>query len=417
MDYFELIHEYVDGTLEPAREQELFAGLSSNEDLRSEMKQQMTMKSAIKSDTRAFTPRPSSTVNIFNSLGFTAPVEEKPAESEPDKKESGRSQALISGIVSSLLTLIIVFLLLEFSGNSIINSLKGNKLFNNGDNIYGKALRNEIPYISSFDNSAIAYAGADKNEEAHVKTITKIKYVPVYINKENEIDNTKDLSLVDNTDNMALADAQKEIQVFKLQKTDIQNVNNIEPIGMRNPIPVINEVMNIPVEFSLPDKFSVELRGFQDWHATSPSVNPAEQMRFNNSSVAVFYSLTENIKAGLDYRRENFVQVFSGYDSEGNYVQYEQQPNFNSLNLIMRYENFADIYGVSPFIQAAYGFTNAGSIFRAMPGLKYSPYDGYSFILGLEYSDLFFRHTDARSNTIKNSSDKIGITYGIGIDF
>ncbi|MFW5701359.1 MAG: anti-sigma factor family protein, partial [Bacteroidota bacterium] len=65
MDYTKLIHEFVDGTLSPEHEEELFASLRSNDELRSELKQQMAIKSAVRSDTKAFTPSAASTMAIF----------------------------------------------------------------------------------------------------------------------------------------------------------------------------------------------------------------------------------------------------------------------------------------------------------------------------------------------------------------
>jgi hypothetical protein len=74
MDYTKTIHDFLDGSLESSEEENLFLLLSNDDDLRSELKQQLAMKDAIKSDTKAFSPSAASTMAIFSALGFATPI-------------------------------------------------------------------------------------------------------------------------------------------------------------------------------------------------------------------------------------------------------------------------------------------------------------------------------------------------------
>ena len=56
MNYNELIEGYLDGTLSPAEEQELFTALSSSEELRTELKQSIAMDKGLSKRVSAFVP-------------------------------------------------------------------------------------------------------------------------------------------------------------------------------------------------------------------------------------------------------------------------------------------------------------------------------------------------------------------------
>ena len=48
--------------------------LSASEEMRTELKQQLAIRNAVRSDIKALTPKAESTLRIFSELGFTAPI-------------------------------------------------------------------------------------------------------------------------------------------------------------------------------------------------------------------------------------------------------------------------------------------------------------------------------------------------------
>ena len=48
MEEYKIVNDFVDGTIEPELEEQLFRLLSNNEDARTELKEQLALKEAIK---------------------------------------------------------------------------------------------------------------------------------------------------------------------------------------------------------------------------------------------------------------------------------------------------------------------------------------------------------------------------------
>jgi hypothetical protein len=73
-DYTSLLYDFVDGSLEHQHEEMLFAEMSTNQELRNELKELLALNGALQSDVKAFVPPVESTMKIFNTLGYTAPI-------------------------------------------------------------------------------------------------------------------------------------------------------------------------------------------------------------------------------------------------------------------------------------------------------------------------------------------------------
>ena len=100
-------------------------------------------------------------------------------------------------------------------------------------------------------------------------------------------------------------------------------------------------------------------------------------------------------------------------DKIGNLLNYQQQPNFTSVGLLMRYSNQSyNVFGIYPYLQAYAGGTNVGPIGRMLLGLRYSPYKGIIFHLGAEYSNLWYQHQNKDYQTAKYD-----LNYGLSFEF
>ncbi len=69
-----LIFDYIDGKLSPQQEEAFFNLLSQNEELRTEFKQQLALKTAFTKDLHTFVPSPETTMSLFSKMGIGAGV-------------------------------------------------------------------------------------------------------------------------------------------------------------------------------------------------------------------------------------------------------------------------------------------------------------------------------------------------------
>ncbi len=73
MDYSELLHDWIDGTLASHHEEAVFIALSRQPELRTELQDLVRIRAAVQNDIEAFTPSPADTSAIFGRLGFSVP--------------------------------------------------------------------------------------------------------------------------------------------------------------------------------------------------------------------------------------------------------------------------------------------------------------------------------------------------------
>ncbi|MDQ1267089.1 MAG: hypothetical protein QG635_2242 [Bacteroidota bacterium] len=410
MEYQGLIHEFVDGTLPVEKEDQLFLTLASNEESRSELKQQLAIGRAIRGDVKAYTPSGTATMKIYNSLGFSPNVlSDAPAavsKSTLWELISKYSQGIIGGIIAAAATALILLLFLLPAGSS------GGSTLNHSTQAFNESVQQSLPP---------AISQSDKLGTENIqKPKTIIKYI--YVTKD-------DASAISETPNeqkappeQNLTDEQKPshivnyptVKFFTVNPNFLQNGNSGKLYPASANLPVNN--FNIKqINTGVTAGITFEIKNSQSWFLPQETIQPSEYSKFNNLSAALLYSLSKYFLVGLDFRQETFYQVFEGTDEKRNLYRYEQQPNITSLGMDLRFA-YKDLFfnnGILyPIGQIYLGGTGAGFIGRGMLGFEYSPYNGIGFILGAEYSGLFYQHQGNNNNT-----GKIGMHYGIVFGF
>lgn len=392
MDYTKTIHDFLDGSLEASGEEEFFLNLANNEELRSELKQQLAMKEAIKSDTKAFTPSAASTMAIFSALGFSAATTAAAQTAGIGHKAksllTNYKQGLIGGVMSAAATIAIIFLLFNPMQNTAENDLPSKGANYTGMHSAKEDLDVSIPRVVS--------KSVDSKEPQVI-----IKYV----------DSSKEQIAANNYDEKISGERKTGFSNY-LKYSDHEIIRTKPVLNYENQASLQDESI-IPATYLSDDQsvnsgFSLEVRGSQDWLLNDVNIAPAKFPKFNNMSLTALYSITDDLQAGIDIRQENFYQEFTGYDKKQKKIySIQQQPNFTSAGIALRYTWNDD--GLIPVInQVTLSGTSAGMIGRFMIGSKYSPYHNISFILGLEYSILRYFHQDQYF-----ASPKIGLKYGV----
>lgn len=412
MNYFEQIHDFLEGGLEIEKESELFLALSSSEELRSQMKQLLTVGSAFKNKAGMTSPPPSSTNAVFAAVGMSSPIASAEAPAI-EKKNGGKFYGKYTkGYLSGIATAIVVFWLFWTLG------VPGSSAFGTKSDESSEGRETAKVLISSnmtYSNCQSAPV-VPKIESVETKERVVVKYV--YVEKETPEDET-----------LPPIAANDENSDFKLNETPILTLENRDNILNAKPefsiargnhkfaeIPLANEaIRSVHKESNLlhDNKIGLilEMTGSEAFLQPEATISPKRTAMFNNNMITIFRPFSKNIKAGIELRQENFFQKYRGVDEYGINNTYEQQPNLTTVSATARY-TFSDFGIIDPYLQAAAGVNKVGPVFRGGFGLTYSPYEDFSFILGLEYSHLNYHHDERRF-----SSNKIGLNYGVSVAF
>lgn len=390
MEKFDLLNDYLDGELAPEREQEFFLNMASDDELRGRMKKSLAVRSAIQSNLQT-APPVGTTAALFGRLGFS------PAGAIGVSGAAGGGIAAFmgkywqAGLIAALSVTVIILLALRGGTDSIVPE-EQNVLTASG------AKKSQPPISSSMDNQEPAIPAPE------VRTVTKYVYVEVPAASIGQKQTKMAGNAVESVRPIGNFSSGPAGRVFNLRSEsgDIA-AGTFEPVQSIFPVN----------DFGLSGEgnFLLEIHGSQDWLLPAATVSPSKTALFNNYSVSAFYNVFDDLYAGIDIRRENFFQRFEGMDDLGIINTYEQQPNFTSYSLALRYY-FLRSGDFGFFAQGAAGFNNAGKIGRGMLGMEYAPYPSIRFILGAGYDYFMYRHQERDYN-----SKKAGIKYGVSYRF
>ena len=425
MDKEKIIHEFIDGNLDARQEEKLFLEMSSDPDLRSEFKQQMVIKNAVRGDTKAFTPKAASTMAIFNELGFSSGAgaggaaaasssAPKPAASPSIWKKY--AQGMSSGLTAALGTAAIFLIFFSFgmfdgkrqAGQTQNEELKSHEPV---PVIISQELPAQTVYENKYRKQAYpAYARRRTSENSNNSQMAS-RFQP-----QNRTFETKDygftaddiksafpLMIKPNQNSNASADN-------SLTNAKDKNINDRLALNSQNNA---NNIIPRKNNGSFFENVAVEVNG-SAFYQESDNMNPGEgYQKFNNMGIQMFYALNDQLKVGMEYKRENYYQKFQGLDVNGMLWEYKQHPNFQSYGFTVRYTpDYLKYKFIKPALQTTVGGNNAGPYGRALAGAEFKINENFNVTLGADYSILFYNH-----NNTYFDSDKYGVYFGTGIKF
>ncbi len=420
MEKDKLIHKFLDGELTSEQETELFYNISSDDDMRMELKEQLAIKNAIRGDIKASTPKAASTMAIFSELDFTPPpVADVPASGGAVVPPVNSVWSVLSkysgfiwtGLATAVTTIFVMLFLMEpdnFNGTNIENNTvaeNSNSIVNSQNQM---ASDRSVPVIESTNSDV-------NNNDAIAQSIQaeqKVVYKYIYITKEKpkteeikEIETiVKDIHKADIADNDLASLHSEVIPVYDAGLAMPALIDNNQSLD--GPTAIMRD------ENSNAYGIIFEFRTAKDW-TNSAGLNPSHYQDWNNTSIGLFKELDTEFALGLEYRRENFYLDFQGTEGTNQLYKYEVYPNISSLSAAVRYSpEFLRWYNFSPFAQLALGANNVGPVGRFLVGTQYSPSGSYSLIFGINGSAMRynFQGTDYTSN-------KFGIQFGASFRF
>ncbi len=260
----------------------------------------------------------------------------------------------------------------------------------------------------------------DRNAVKIVEIPGKTVSIPVI--RSFEITDSQTKSKTDNSD-MSSAISNKE-NTFDETQGSSQVISRSTAIpkspveittSTPNTIPLFKIMDNVNPTVTLPDELlGIIVEGHGITKVSSfPNLSdaPASLPFLSNMSTSVLYEISEHHAVGLAGGREVFHEDFTR-DSYGQSFSYRQSPSLWWYGVAYRY-SFGDIgiKGLHPFVQGFTGWAQNGPIGKATVGVRYTPEQRISFILGAEGSYLAY---PVGVNYF--TTQKIGLTYGMSVN-
>lgn len=422
MNILEHINDFAEGTLNPDLEVNLFNELSKNEELRQELKHHILINNTTKFDKKAFMPAADTTLSLFSKMGFSTLSNESPTFWQKYK------QGIISSLVSASL---VAFLFLLFM-NPYSNSN-----FNNTNNIT-LTKKVEIPNFPISANKEIIKSNQNSFQPKFENSSTnQIKYVynTMYIYDSTIIEKNvllyNELKILKNKLSLAINnsektsynyDKQNEIiklqdELYKLHNNSLAN-KKVDNVNLRTQVPDLNSNFDNSPKVNLLKQESdmgliLELGMSKDYYTTQENIKPKDIQLLNKSRISLMYKLSNELALGYEMRRENFYLVYNHISNDNQFYIYEQQPNFVSHSIILKYSpNILKFYNINPYISLVGGGNSAGELGRIILGLDCSIYNNNYLYINTDYNFLNYTH-----ESIKYTTSKYGLQLGLGVKF
>lgn len=428
MSEFEKINSFVEGELDASQEQELFNEMATNEVMRGEFKNLLAISAAVKNNRNAFTKNKKSKKAVFAMLGLSIPVADAVTGGVVTTAAGaavgyGFKSLLATGVLSAVVTAVILWgmgtgdvyetktinkahltqqLEVEIPHETPMVSSKEVIVYKE-DNKYKAMYERALIVNNSLQQQISGFAAKTEEKDAIISRqsaeISTLKY---------EVRTLQGNLTMNNANYQDLNQKQKESEKLysELGATNLQLKEQISSMKIDNNIePMLLQPKNGA------SSWSAEWKGSQTFNTNSYEINKTDLSQFNNNSLSILYNFENGFSVGSELRQETFLLEFNGKDVNDINFLYRQEPNFTTLSFLGRY-TYDMSATIDPFAQFTVGGNKIGVVGRLMGGFMYSPYQNLNMILGLEYNNMSFQYQGVRFN-----SDKIGINYGISVQF
>ncbi|MBD1206988.1 MAG: hypothetical protein H9535_01045 [Ignavibacteria bacterium] len=472
MNYSELLHDWIDGTLASQHEEAVFIALAHDPELRTELQDLIRIRAAVQNDTAAFTPSPADTSAIFGRLGFSVPADipslasagiasanlasavvgtavgaSASASAGAAKVLSGLAvmgsaakvalagawrsygAVLASACVASLATVLLMNWRTGGTSNSNIANNGAAQSANASSANHSPALENSFGAPNNPNNPnnpsnllhptnpSLGGMYADTvRERVIVREIVKetVRYVHEPSIAKNEMEN-------ENGNNAASRNESAHVQTVNVPKESAAEMvarHAVEQASKRSSAPSIAQNAFTPALTNTPDReetftdvlhrFRLGVRGFTTLSLPAPSMEPSATPFFNNAALSLHYALSPNHLVGVEVGQEAFFQRYQSTENQDTYTV-TQYPTQWWAGLTYRY-NFTPEDLCSPYASATLGVAGYGFLGRTQVGCTYSPDGVTQFLLGVEASALLYGHQG-----VNYWSPKVGVTYGVSL--
>lgn len=373
MDNMELFEKHLKGNLNDSEATEFYSRLAIDENMRHEFNSFVSVKEGIRQSLSSFEPTAALKSSVFASAGLS----DSAVVSSPKSSNSGFwSSRVFTGALSALSGIIITLLLLKMFDVSFDNNEQA-ELFsvNNFHPEFYPEYSVEMPKESN--------ASINKPEIVYID-----RYLPVELNE----DESKIMKTVSKSNKSSESFGIDYRNDFSEISSDYEDYKPLNISGVKN-------------------RFNAEVMGITGANLPPANIFPERYSNLNNLNINLLYKIKRNIGIGLGFSQETFHTIYEGTEADGSIYKYYQQPNLSTISVLARYNPF-EYKNISPYVQAGIGFNQAGYIIAPTIGAELRLYPSISFILGMDYKLLGFKH----QNTWFDAK-KLTVRYGFSFNF
>lgn len=404
----EALYAFMDGELELPDEQRLFDALAGNPELRTEMKDILSIRGAVHRD--QLFPSPSVETGILAAAGLT-PV---------GAAIGGAGAAAVSasapwweGLQSLVYTAggLVAGALVMFSVMSTTPSDKGSDLASGGGAvppsqqqpvITGAPQQQPEPVIARVDTVYIRRVIVPVEQPA----------APVLATAAPDVQQDEAAQSTAADPAMMIGSSPSVDPLSASRSIVARDIYTEAPYGSAASQGLLSSDRVSPRSSTLPISFGFRTLA-SGLDASEPTPESVTSTLLPNTAFSLTIPLSEQHRVGVEMGTESFVQNFSGFDGYRQ-AEWTQTPVLFWIGATYQFSsiNFEILPGLQPFAMATVGAAfSQGPIGRGTIGLAYQPAGPVRFTVGLDGSALFY--------TFQNSwftSTKWGLSYGLSID-
>ncbi len=412
----ELLQNFLEGELDRDWEHILFRQLADNEELRSELREHLHVNKLLMQDFDDLVPPAYLQQKVYSKVGLAESA--GPAFMQTTSRKNPLSHKMVTtlgGYVLSVgLTALLMFLAMQPDDASSAGSDAVPIVVERNETTVGAALE-------SFGFSMLR--DAEQSRESLATTPDRSGNPDLYYESSAEASQPGRKAPP-----VPVSDAHNRQQIRQESIRSARYVS-IAPsafhgghqseatLTARRVVPSPSVAAAETTTHLLPDlqntRWLFSLRGIMARSLREVEVEAPEAPVFHNMAAALYYQLSDSWLLGLEFGQENYAQRYRGSELNRTLTVLQDPLLFwagAGAHLTLREAEL--LPGIAPYAHALVGATRIGPLLRGGLGLRYEPGTSLSISLGLEGSSLWYQHQASWF-----SSEKLGVTYGIGIRF
>lgn len=409
MSYQDQLYEFLEDELPVEQETGLFAELASNAELRTEMKDVLSMQRAVGADTRAFAVPAASVQGVFSSLGYMAPAAAGAgaASGMLALLKSGYGVAA-AGLMGALVTTATFF--------GLGGTLSSSETIPSGKETPASAIAEfspvdiemtlpapePAPRALSSSSAIAAETLVSRSEALSSSVVAGTKVAASSFTATERLTTSRNV--------LTPSDLSFDLDVVQPMESLNSVVDQVQiGDGQRNtsvPMYALPESL-----FASPSYFVFELRQMTTWSLDNPDVSPQANAGPANFAISLGIPTAEESRVVLDFGRESFYMNFTQHLDNGGSVVHRKNPLMWWGGV--GYRHLFNVHGtVQPFVQGIVGAAETGPMGRLMLGTEVSLSTSIRLFGAVEGSSLFY---SLDGNDYWSSN--LGLVYGLTLNF
>ena len=394
----------LDGELAQSQEVPLFTELASNDELRTEMRDMLAVKNTVRNDSEAFVPPIAAASAVFSSAGYALP-----GAFALGLKTLLTKYLWLPVLTAAIAGLSVFFIFRDNYDNQMLKAVQENQLLK----AQLSKSNTELSKIQS-ENERLLF---EVSRIPETNEIIRYIRVPVVssMSSENKVDENKVSN--NNTDGFDREQVLLSESKPNYKTISSQDINSLYSGSIHSYTDgrIENRYSPIPNKISTDGlDYMLTFRGMAGM--TYPQVSTTTSPEMSNFALGMFFKTSyPGIRIGMEFGHEPFSQKFNNTENGMKY-SYEQMPNlwWGGAGVVADFNYEIDeIFGARPYGKLFLGASEIGPLGKIGAGFQwFSASWGLGAFLGIEGSLLGYENQGSWY-----TSEKIGITYGLSIQF